>query len=283
MGRWDVASKAPLPSRLSDASAWRDWINGEDPSHSAPASLPSAPSRVRPPLNAERWHSNAIRIYIARTGRDVVSELQQSYRTATSDSVREIFGTILQALGELELTETEVADAFTSQVPERLALAHKALVASLGDSAAHIPDAKAEAFVDRLIAAVVNSTPLWSDLMASPRGFSSDLLPGVHGASGRILFDSENIPETVRAKWAGQVVFISESEWDKRSLRDGGIFYRVDPVRVWGRFARVHMWLSERVSRATNETPAAYAAGAIYYLMELNGEWVVVARQSWIT
>ena len=276
----DAASNASLPPPGSDARAWRDWTEGVDPQHS---SRDVSPSGMSPEFRVEQSQIVAIRMYSARTGRDVVGELRQGYRSATSESARLIFGSMLQGLGELQLNETDVADAFTSRVPERIALARGALVSNLGDSATRMPDAKAAALVDRLIASVVNSTPLWPNMMAGPRGSVRDALPGLHGASGPIFFDAENIPESVRAKWAGQVAFISKSELQRRNPREGGIFYFVDPVRVWGRFARVHMELSERRSRAADAVPQAYAAGATYYLMELNGEWVVVSRDAWIT
>ena len=279
---WPAASKAPLPPPGSDAPVWLEWMNGVDPKFK-PTGVPSAPPRATPDVRFEWSHIVAIRMYSARTGRDVVSELQQSYRAATSDAARLIFGTMLQGLGGLQLTEADMAAAFTSRVPERVALARGALYTNLGDSAAHMPDAKAAVLVDRLVAAVVNSTPLWSDLMPGPRSSPRGLLPGLHGGSGQILFDTENVPETVRAKWAGQVAFISKSEWEQRNTREGGVLYTVDPVRVWGRFARVYVRLSERISRAANAVPEAYAAGTTYYLMELNGEWVVVSRDAWIT
>jgi hypothetical protein len=255
-----------------------------DPKYKSPSGPPSAARAATPQVRFEGTHITAIRIYSARTGRDVVSELRQSYRTATSDSARLIFGTMLQGLGELQLTEAEMANAFTSLVPERVTLARGALVANLGDSAAHMPGAKAAALVDRLLASVVNSTPVWPELVPGSRTSARGLPPAlVHGGSGQVLFNVENVPETVRAKWTGQVVFISKSEWDQRNPREGGVLYSVDPVRVWGRFARVYVGLSERMSRAADAVPTAYAAGFTFYLMELNGDWVVVSSTAWVT
>ena len=91
------------------------------------------------------------------------------------------------------------------------------------------------------------------------------------------------MPDGVRAKWAGRVEFISKREWDQQDPRVGGVSYTVPRVLAWGRFARVEVTLSERVMRLAGAVPAQYAAGTTYYLMELNGEWVVVALESWIT
>jgi hypothetical protein len=40
---------------------------------------------------------------------------------------------------------------------------------------------------------------------------------------------------------------------------------------------------SERTARREGEAPRLYAAGIRYYLMERNGEWVVVASDEWVT
>lgn len=282
---WPAASKAPLPAPGSDAGAWLEWMNGQDPRYAAAQrNAPSAvPRRAGIAPRFEDSHRTAIRMYAARTGRDVVSDLRQSYGAATSDSARLIFGTILEGLGELQLTEAELAESFTSRVPSRVQLARGVLARSLGEAATPMADANAATLIDQLISAVVNSTPLWPDLMPGPRVPARDALPGGHSVSGRVFFHVDNVPQAVRAKWAGQVEFISESEWRQRDARTGATLYRVSPVQAWGRFARVYVETSERVSRAGNEAPQAYAAGSGYYLMEVNGEWVIVARDSWIT
>jgi hypothetical protein len=40
---------------------------------------------------------------------------------------------------------------------------------------------------------------------------------------------------------------------------------------------------SERLARRAGEAARHYASGNSYYLMELNGEWVVVAQGGWVT
>jgi len=61
------------------------------------------------------------------------------------------------------------------------------------------------------------------------------------------------------------------------------VFYTMHTVRTWGRFARVEITLSERLDRSADLAPAQFAAGTTYYLMELNGEWVIVDVGGWIT
>ena len=181
------------------------------------------------------------------------------------------------------MTEAEIAEGLASRVPARVEFARGMLFSGSGWSATPTVDAKIAALVDQLISAVANSTPLWPDLMPGPRRPARDVLPGGHSVSGRFYFDVENVPETVRAKWAGQVEFISKSEWSQRDIRDGGTLYTLSPVWTWGRFVQLRLETSERVSRAANEAPQQYEASATYYLMQRNGEWVIVSRSSWIT
>ena len=261
---WQVASRPPMPPPNSDARAWLAWMNGGGRG-----------------LSFVEWHRTAIRMFALGTGRDIVGELQRSYHTATSDSARLVFGTMLRGLGALRLTEAELVEAFTSGVQTRIDLARGEVVASLSRSGTPMLPQHAALLIDRLIAAVVNSTPLWRDIIPNPG--RSSVLPGMHGGSGRILFDSDSVPESVRASWAGRVEFISKSEWNRREPREGGMFYSPHPVVVWGRFARVRLTLSERIGTVAGSAPRAYAAGVTYYLMDLNGEWVIVASEGWIT
>jgi hypothetical protein len=282
---WIAASKAPMPPANSDARVWLEWMNGVDPQYAASiAGQPFArPVGATPEPRFEASHRTAIRMYTARTGRDIVGELQRSYRAATSDSSRLIFGVMLQGLGALQLTEAEIADAFASGERTRIEPARGALIANMRRSGTPMATAKAAPLIDRLIAAVVNATPLWRNAGKDTRQTRSSVVPGLHGGSGRIFFESDNVPQSIREKWAGRVEFISKSEWNRREPREGGAFYSPSPVITWGRFARVELELSERISRTAGSAPVAYAAGALYYLMEVNGEWVIVASEGWIT
>jgi hypothetical protein len=176
-----------------------------------------------------------------------------------------------------------VAEAFTSGVPARTELARRALASGLDRSGTPLSAEKAAPLIDRLIAAVVNSTPLWRDLDPTRRNGRSDALPGLHGGSGRIFFESDNVPQSIRSKWADKVAFMSKSEWSRREPREGGTFYTLQPLLGWGRFAHVGLTLSERIARSSGSVPEAYAAGSTFYLMELDGEWIIVASEGWIT
>ena len=280
--RWIAASKAPLPPPNSDARAWLEWMNGIDPKYAAATAGQPFARRpgATPAFRFEPPHRTAIRMYSLRTGRDVVAELQRSYRSATSDSARYVFGAMLQRLGTLALTPDETAQAFASRVPARVELARSSLQYGSWQPA---PTATTAVLIDRLIAAVVSSTPLWRPLMENERGSSRGNLPGIHGGSARIYVAADSVPDSLRAKWAGRVAFVSRSEWSRRDPREGGVFYTPSPIVAWGPFVRVTLNLAERVSRSADAAPEAYAAGTTYYLMQLDGEWVIIAQEGWIT
>src|SRR5688572_14162138 len=90
-----------------------------------------------------------------------IAELQRAYAEAATDSARLVFGTMLQRMGELQLTNAEIAEALASGDPARSTLAMTTLLAEFRRMARPVPADSAAAFVNRLIAATVDSGPLW--------------------------------------------------------------------------------------------------------------------------
>jgi hypothetical protein len=91
------------------------------------------------------------------------------------------------------------------------------------------------------------------------------------------------MPAALQEKWKGRVGIVSADEWGRQSLTQAGVLYTLSDVRRVGPFVLVGITASERVARREGETPRLYAAGIHYYLMERNGEWVVVASDEWVT
>jgi hypothetical protein len=211
---WPAASKAPLPPPNSDWRAWLEWMNGVDPAYAQPSSRPqpSAIQRVR----FDESHLTAIRFYTARTGRDIVGELRRGYAGASSDSARFVFATMLRGLGAFTLTEAEIADAFTSGVAARIALAQQTLPAEFDQRAVRMTDADAVSLIDHVIAATVDGTPLWRPLTPAI-GRAMDL-PGVHAVMNRLFVQGDSLPAAVRQKWASRVTIVDSREWANRDL-----------------------------------------------------------------
>ena len=77
--------------------------------------------------------------------------------------------------------------------------------------------------------------------------------------------------------------FLPKAEWSERDVRAPGVFYSIAPVTAWGHFARVNVTASERFARKPDEAPRAYASGMTYWLMNVDGRWVIVAESAWVT
>lgn len=285
---WDASSKAVMPPPHSDWRVWLQWMDGRDREHFA--AWAEARARLREPMRSdtvprvrfEEAHQTAIRMYVAQTGRDVIGEMQRSYAAAQSDSARLVFGTMLHGLGRLRLAEDEMAEAFISGVAARITLARQALLSRFPESVEPSDPEVAAPFIDRLIAATVDAAPLWRS-GATGGGAPGEGRPMLHAPAKRIFVNGDGLPEAVRAKWSSRVEIISRVEWNRRDAREAGVLYTFAPVRAWGRFVRVERALSERLARGEGQGPAQYASSNTYYLMELNGEWVIVDQRGWIT
>jgi hypothetical protein len=71
--------------------------------------------------------------------------------------------------------------------------------------------------------------------------------------------------------------------WGDRDEREAGVFYTISPLRSWGRFVRVELHASERTARTSDQVPSVNASSTTYYLMSLDGEWVIVSMDRWVT
>ena len=94
---------------------------------------------------------------------------------------------------------------------------------------------------------------------------------------------ADSISPGLRAKWAQHIPVITQAEWDKRSDREGGTLFALTSVSRVGPFARLGVDSFGRIPRQRSQAPWLYYAHTTYYLMELDGEWVMVTMDGWIT
>jgi hypothetical protein len=282
---WDAASKAPMPPAGSDWHAWLQWMDGRDPDYIAATRQSSLPPRMRPDtvprVRFEQSHATAIRFFQARTGRDIVAELRRGYDEASSDSARLVFGTMLQGLGALQSGDEQLVAWFRSGNPTQVALARGMLVPSFAKSA-RADTTVAIPLLERLLAAIVHSAPLWSHLNDGSGARRSDPAT-LHTLRGRCFIDTLGLPPRVRSEWNSRVELISQSLWNERDVRSPSVFYRIEPIATWGHFARLQVTATQRYARKPDERPTVYASGSTYWLMNLDGEWVIVAESHWVT
>jgi len=232
----------------------------------------------------EELHVTAIHFFEARTGRDITGEIRRAFESAQDDSARLVYGTMLQGLGELRLNADQVAAYFRSGNAARVQLARSAL-ADLFDHGAAIADsATTVSVLDRLVSLALEGVPAWRSLDGAPAGWATRG-PELHAAPRRetsfLLADS--MPPALKKKWNGRVNIVTAEEWQRRPLTVGATLYTLSSVRRSGPFVLFGMTTSERAARRAGEAPRLYAAGIRYFLMERDGEWVVVSSDEWVT
>lgn len=283
---WPAASKRPMVAPNSDWRDWLEWMNGVDTAyariHDANAIRYGWPRDTVKRPRFEENHRVAIRMQAKQTGRDIVADLHRGYENAQSDKERLVFGTMLRGLGELRLTAEEIAVAFRSGVPERINLARGALMELLAREARPIDSAIASPLVDRLIAATVDNWPLWPS-GAADLGPGSAGRPELHARRGRVVLSSENLPADLVEKWGRKLEIITPADRRQLDPREATVVYTVSRVTGIGPFAMIEMQAAEQLARPADHAPAHYASAAMYYLMNRDGEWVIVAVEGWVT
>lgn len=280
-----AAAKQPFPPVGSDTSAWLEWLIGEDPEYAA--ARRAMAERFGRPVNARNLHFGddhrvAMRLYALRTGRDVVAELRRNHERATSERERLIFATMLQGLGELQMTAEQIASEFRAGIPERARTARRALVSLFAREARPIEPAQASPLIDRLIASIVDSWPLWPH-GAADMGPASAGRPELHARRGLVRLSAENLPAELVEKWGKKVEILSSSARGQLNPREATVVYTVSRVTGIGPFARIEMRADEQLARPADHAPAHYASATMYYLMNRDGEWVIVAAEGWVT
>jgi hypothetical protein len=234
-----------------------------------------------PRVRFEESHATAVRFFQARTGRDIVAEWRRAYEETRSDSGRLVFGSMLDGVGALHLTESEVAEGFRAADAARISLARQGLLA--GAVWFPMDSIAAEPVLQRLLAVIVDSGPLWpngtNDLGSTRRGSPTIL----HAPRGQIFLNPEGLSSSIRAAWSPRVPFITPAAWNARDVREAGVYYTVSPLQAWGRFVRVQLTASERNARTSDQVPWVNASGVTYYLMSRDGVWVIVATDGWVT
>jgi hypothetical protein len=276
---WPAASKSPLPPPDAGWRGWLEWLNGRDSRFPAPS--PAAARRVR----FEQAHATAIRFHRARTGRDVVQELQRAWERAESDSARLVFGTMLHHLGELRLGTDALSALFRSGSPALVSLAQRALPEFMRDSARLADSALTVGMLDRLMATTIERAEPWPRLGRPPETAGRAPSPILHHrpADSTRFIQADSLPTALRDVWSARYQLIEAREWSERPPHEGGVLYIPSGVRRAGPFIVLSVTASERVERDPDAAPRHYASMTRYYLMELDGEWVIVSVEAWVT
>jgi hypothetical protein len=283
---WPAASQRPIPPPGADWHAWTDWMNGKDSAWArAHPTPPALSATLSSPLRFGDMHATAIRFTEARTGRDIVGELRRQLAQTTSDSARLVYEYMLTNLGELQPTAQSVAALLRSSSPARRGLGVQEVEKLFDGPTDRADAATTDSLQDVLIAtALEHHGKRWRSLQPEPSAPPRAAPPPMREAPNEQTFLlADSISPGLRAKWAPHVPVITKADWDKRSDRDGGTLFTLTSVSRVGPFARLGVDSFGRIPRQPTQAPWLYYAHTTYYLMDLDGEWVMVTMERWIT
>jgi hypothetical protein len=283
---WEAASHAPMPQPNASWRAWAEWMNGMNPDYARRfANLPPSVRGADSPLRFEESHAVAIRFTQARTGRDIVGELRQQLAHATADSARLVFEYMLFNLGELQPSAASVAVLLRSSSPAKRALGVHEVQRLFAGTPPRADAATTDSLQDVLIAtALEHHGRRWRSIVPGPGGAPQAAGPPMREAPNETTFLlADSLSPGLRAKWASHVHIITAAEWSQRSDREGGTLFTLTSVARVGPFARLGVESAGRIARKPDQAPWLYYASTTYYLMELDGEWLLVTSEAWIT
>jgi hypothetical protein len=261
----------PVPSSNADWTRWRDWLRG-------PLSQPPVRSRGSP---------TAIRFAQAATGRDIVAELRALFSVAPDDNARVVIGNILAGLDALPWTIDSVAAEVRNGTPLRRAFAADVLLDGGAQFRFEPADgATAETLQEQFLTGRLGRREPWrtlDDLRADRPAQRFRDPPTDAVAAVPVYYATDDLAVTVRARWSDRIRMMSQAEWSKRPAREGGELWAISRVEHVGPFARLRVMVSGRNTRSADQGPNAWHSWMDYYLMNIDGEWVLVTLRAAVT
>jgi len=274
---WPAALVDPVPVPPPGASwrVWLSWLGGE--------------------VRFETSHTQALRMYEARTGRQVLEELRRRW-PPDGDSAQVILGTILRGTGTLDPpTHEELAAELLSGSGPRVKAAQGQLPRlvppiprrSQGPDSLRAPERVVAQILSPLLDSLMTGGRApWPGLDAEGSVVAEPSLPlgGFHGVQGASLFlVDENLPPGFVPSSESGFELIGRVESDARPAREGGVLLSVTPLTTVGPFATVSWAWTALERRGPDEAPSGYAGGATIWLLKEAQSWIVVSVMHWIT
>lgn len=260
LGRSD--SQAPLPPPGAEWRRWLAWMHGDGQ------------------VAFGDRHALAIRFARALTGRYVAAEMRARLAAATEDSARLVYSAILLGLGERIHGPLELVAALRSpSAAERAAALRE--VPAIFSAAVPADSATAAALIGRLLAVELEEAEMWPTLPGD--SVSARLLRGWAAGSRPVYLVGDSIPAAVRASWAARAQVLGEAEWAAHPRPDSALVVHVTrPMRA-GPFARLYVTFTEFFPLHRGGATVAGVGGATVTLVELDGRWVLLLADTWIS
>lgn len=275
---WRAASKMPLPPPEADWRAWLEWMNGMDPAYRARHPDPPETTAVR----FGEGHATALRFHAARTGRDLVTELQRKMAEAPGDTARLVYDAILLGIGVSQPDAEAVAERLVGGSEAERARAVREMH-RLFEAAVPADSAVAAALMDRLLAAVIEGAEPWSYLVPPTDRERASGIRRLTESHDSVFVLADSLPVALRERWEDRVRLVSGGERDRRSAPVIGIQFRPSAVEQVGPFARLGIDYTEYYRREGSPHPAGYSGGVTVYLVRTEEGWRVVHTAAWIT
>ena len=278
---WPAAANLPLPAPDADWRAWIAWSNAPAPGYRPPPTSPFARER-QPAMRFGESHATAIQFYQARTGRDVTGELRRHLATATNDSARMVYGTLLVGLGDTPTAEQLAVQLRSGSAPQ-MTLARGSVPKLFGMRGPRADSATALAILDRLLASAIDGEEPWPQLAPGPNPSQPPNTPAASPQRDVLYVLADSVPRALQEKWGMRARFISVDEWRRMPEREPASLLTLSSVERVGPFVRVRTHLSGRLARQPNEVPRLFYSGTDYFLFSTGDGWRIVEMGMWIT
>jgi len=281
---WQAATQSPMPDSGASALVWLDWMNGVKPEYAVSMARFRRDTTLQGRLRFEDSHRAAIGFVSARTGRNIKAELKRGYETAAGDSARLIFGYLTQQTSGLGMSPDQIATALRTSTGVDRFLANQELARQM--RAAYGRLGPVDTAVQR---------QLYADMIRSERSGRGAPWPmigaGRVGPVPREVFVpdtnrfvlADNLPTGLAQELSDSALFISKADWDARGRRRGGSLATFKVVGSLGPFVQVKADIFGLLPRPDDHAPYGWASGAVYVLLVVEGDWVIVSVSSYIT
>jgi hypothetical protein len=234
-----------------------------------------------------------LRFLQVATGRNISEELRALLANNPSDTATVVLNSILAGLRPGPLDADSIAAFALHPNPLFRTFAERLLFGTFpgSQSAVHFvrADSATGAVIQRhLLTAITNRREPWPSVAermfgAGGAGPFREPPSDAPGAKHPVYYDVDSVDTAVRAEWVGRLAMMSGNDWSARSSREGGELWSISRVESAGRLARVSVTVSGRIQRAANQGPQAWYSWTTYYLIERNGEWLLVSKSSAVT
>jgi hypothetical protein len=282
-----ASAKAPIPNPDAPHDAWMYWLRGEDSAYVRVRDADTAMRRIAANMNRPRslqvddHAASAIRFAEARTGRDYAAAFRRGRETATADSTRALYSTLLIALNDPVYSPAEMVRIMLApQSPERDAV--RAQLADLGRRGAPLPRASdsVASIIGRHVVNMVFADSVVTMTGRDARATNWFNVPKTVDTLPRfILMDS--LPAAVRAR-AAELGFDPVARDWRLTPGAAGYLIRIDPIRQQGPFVLVSVTSTTLYSRSAGRS-GGYARGFTLLFAQGPAGWVVVHASAWVT